>query len=320
MSWFRSEPPRIGLALGGGGARGGIHIGVLKVLEAEGIPVHCVAGTSIGALIGAAYCLEPDAEALERRLMEYLESETFRKARFPFMKEASSKDGDGIFTRISSFVKKEFLLNLALARPYIISKKQFRENLDFFLPDVRVQDARIPFAAVAADLESGEPVVIREGSIRDAVYASCTFPGVVEAVRWQERLLVDGGIVSQVPVGAARELRAERVIGVNVEKCIGESAEDLSGMEIIFRADDILSAELTRVQTQDVDVLIHPGLGNTKWYDFQRMPEYVAIGEWVTQQRITEIRGMLNTRPGDWVRRMREAWRDDRPGRSPRLQ
>jgi NTE family protein len=262
-----------------------------------------VAGTSIGALIGAAYCLEPDAGALERRLQDYLESEVFRRARFNLMAEASGQGKAGIFTRFASFIRKEVMLNLALTRPYLISRERLRENLAFFLPDVGVEDTRIPFAAVAADLETGEPVVIHRGSLLDAVYASCSFPGVVEAVRWQGRLLVDGGVVAQVPVEAARALGAERVIAVNVEKCIGASVDGLSGIDLIFRADDIMGAELTRCQTREADLLIHPGVGDTRWYDFQRMPDYVPVGEKAGLDRLDRLREI--SRPSPWWRRRR---------------
>jgi len=293
MPW-RRNPPRLGLALGGGGARGGIHIGVLKVLEREGIAIGGVAGTSIGALIGAMYAVSRSATAIEHRLHEYLESDLFRKARFNFMAETSTETRFGILRRIASFIKKEFIITLALSRPYLISKEHLLENLGFFIPDVRIDDLDVPFAAVATDLETGEEVVIRRGSLLQAVYASCTYPGVVEAARWAGRLLVDGGVVSMVPVRAARQLGADVVVAVNAERCIGESIEGLSGIEILFRADDIMGAELTRYQTEDAEVLIHPGAGEDRWYDFQKMPQYVSMGEKAAHERIGEIRMALD--------------------------
>lgn len=289
MLFWRRRPPRLGLALGGGGARGGIHVGVLKVLEEAGIPVSCIAGTSIGALVGGFYALSLNAGRLEERIRSYLSSDTFRRARFNLMAQADGLKEAPLFSRIASFIKKEFLLAMALTRPHLIPKEQFQENLAYFIPDVRMEGTRIPFAAMATDLETGEGVLIREGSLRDAVYASCTYPGVVEAVRLQGRLLVDGGVVCMVPVEAARSLGADLVLAVNAEKCIGEEVEGLSGIEVLFRADDIMAAELTRVQTEKADILIHPGVGNIKWYDFQRMPEYIAIGEKAARERLPEI-------------------------------
>lgn len=292
--WRKRSPPRLGMALGGGGTRGGIHIGVFKVLEREGIPVHCVAGTSIGALVGAMYAANQSATAIERRLQEYLDSDAFHKARFNFMAETSAGTRFGILTRIASFIKKEFILTLALSRPHLIPRDRFMESLAFFIPDIRIEDLQLPFAAVATDLETGEEVVIRRGSLLQAVYASCTYPGVVEAVRWGGRLLVDGGVVSMVPVRAARSLGASVVVAVNADRCIGESIEGLSGIEILFRADDIMGAELTRCQTQDADILIHPGVGDAKWYDFQKMPEYAELGERAAQEKARDIKKALD--------------------------
>jgi len=291
--FWRKRPPRLGLALGGGGARGGIHIGVLKVLDEAGIPVSFVAGTSIGALVGAFYALSLSGRKLEERLNSYLSSDTFRRARFNLMAQADGLKDAPLFSRIASFIKKEFLLAMALTRPHLIPREQFLENLAYFLPDVRMEGTRIPFAATATDLETGEAVLIKEGSLRDAVYASCTYPGVVEAVRFGGRLLVDGGVVAMVPVEAVKSLGADLVLAVNVEKCIGEDVEGLSGIEVLFRADDIMAAELTRIQTQKADILIHPGVGNIKWYDFQRMPQYVAVGEKAAREKLPEIRKAL---------------------------
>jgi NTE family protein len=288
--------PKIGLALGGGGARGGIHIGVLKVLEAHEIPIHCVAGTSIGALIGGVYAATKSTQWIEQRLHEYLESETFRKARFDFMATPAVK-GPGFFSRITSLIKMELVLRLALTRPFLICKDRFRESLAFFLDDIRIEEAQLPFAAVAADLETGEEVVLCHGPMIDAVYASCTYPGVVEALRLQGRLLVDGGVISMVPIEAVRWLGADLVIAVNVERCPGMFIEGLSGVQLLFRAEDITVAELTRLKTGDADVLINPGIGDTKWYDFQKMPDYIAIGQEATLAGFPRILEMAKSPP-----------------------
>lgn len=279
----------MGLALGGGGARGGIHIGVLKVLDAEGIPIHSIAGTSIGALVGGFYALCLSATRIEERLLSYLSSQTFKRARFRLMEEAGSKGDAPLFSRLASFIKKEFLLATALTRPYIISKEHFLENLAYFIPDVLTEGTRIPFAAVATDLETGEEVVIKEGSLRYAIYASCTYPGVIEPLRINGRLLVDGGVVAMLPVDAARGLGPDFVLAVNAEKCIGEKVEGLTGIETLFRADDLMAAELTRRQAEKADILIHPGVGDTKWYEFQKMPNYIAIGERAAKEKLPEI-------------------------------
>lgn len=289
--------PKIGLALGGGGARGGIHIGVLKVLEKCQIPVSCIAGTSIGALLGALYSLTLDAGAVEKRLLDYLKSEVFDKARFRFLSGTPSGNEDRLLFRISSFIKKEYILNLALSRPYIYHRDHFLETLSFFLKEVRMEDTLIPFAAVATDLESGEEVILRRGSLLDAVYASATYPGVVEAVRLDGRLLVDGGVSSLIPVEAVRKMGADLVIAVNPELPIATRIDNLSGIEILFRADDIMGAELAAWKSKDADVLIFPGKGDAKWYEFAKAPEYISIGETAAEDKIPEVRRLIRRWP-----------------------
>jgi NTE family protein len=279
---------KIGLALGGGGARGGLHIGVLKILEAHRIPVHCIAGTSIGALIGAAYVQKPNARKIEKRLFEYLQSDLFQHARFRLLCSPSSQEPK-LFGRISSFIKKEYLLNITLARPYIYSRIRFLKHLKYFLADAKIEDMRIPFAAVASDLETGEEVILNRGSLLKAVYASSTYPGVVEAVRLDGRLLIDGGITALVPVEATRRLGADVVIAVNPEPRIDAKIEDPSGLEIIFRADDIMMAELTAWKSRNADVMIFPRKGDAKWYEFSKTPEYIRIGEKAAREKMPKI-------------------------------
>ena len=286
----RNGSARVGLALGGGGARGAVHVGVLKLLEKENIPVDCIAGTSIGSLIGALYAITLNVQAVEKRLEAYLESETFSKMRFDMMSAVSDQQGHGIFTRLSSFIKKGMILTLVLSRPYLISQEKFRENLAFFLQDIRIEDLRLPFAAVTADLETGEEVIITEGPLLDAVYASCTFPGVVEAVRHRGRLLVDGGTVTMVPVEAAKQLGAEVVIAVNAERSVATTIDEISGLDIVFRVDDIMSAALTHCKTKDADILIKPELGDTRWYEIHRMQEFIPVGESAALEHISAIR------------------------------
>lgn len=299
---------KIGLALGGGGARGGIHIGVLKVLEEHRIPIHCIAGTSIGAILGALYSLTQDARAVEKRFSDYLMSEVFDRMRFSFFSGPPSGKEDRLLFRISSFIKKEYILNVALSHSCIYRRDHFLETLSFFLKDVKMEETLIPFAAVATDLESGEEVVLRTGSLLDAVYASITYPGVVEAVRLDGRLLVDGGVTSLVPVEAARKLGADLVIAVNPEPSIAARIENLCGIEILFRADDLMGAELAAVKSKGADVLIFPGRGDAKWYEFERAPEYIPIGEEAAEEKVPEIRRLM--KPGVFKRILKSLHRE----------
>lgn len=295
MSWWRRYfSRRLGLALGGGGARGALHIGVLKALEAEGLAVQAVAGTSIGAVVGALYALTLDADLVEQRLLAYLESDIFKKTRFSQVGEIYSSSKLPFWNRLASFVKKEVLLTLALSRPCLISSEEFRQNIGFFFDDaLRVEDTLVPFAAVATDLETGEPVVIRHGPLIEALYASCTYPGVVEPARLEGRLLVDGGLTAIVPVKAARDLRAGVVVAVNAGPHIQGAIGDVCALDTMLRAEDILLTELARCKTKDADILIHPETEHVGWYDFEQSPLFIPLGEKAAQQKIPEIKAAL---------------------------
>jgi len=181
-----SEGPKIGLALASGGARGSAHAGVLKVLEREGIKVSAVAGTSIGAMVGGAYAAGAPVEWIER---EWLNTNLPRMVRnfFPTFPRAGLSSGG-----------------------------ELRKYLKSVFGDLRIENLKIPFAAVATDVDTGEAVVLREGPLVDALRASTAIPGIFFPVKWKGRILVDGGLVEPLPVRVCRELGAEIVIAVDI--------------------------------------------------------------------------------------------------------
>lgn len=176
----------MGLALGSGGARGAAHVGVLKVLEREGIGVAAIAGSSIGAMVGGAYAAGIPVERIE---------EEWRRASLPQV----------VRTFLPTF-----------PRAGLSSGAELERYLRSIFGDLRIEDLRIPFAAVATDLDTGEAVVIREGPLVEALRASTAIPGIFRPVRWRGRILVDGGLVEPVPVGVCRKLGAGIVVGVDV--------------------------------------------------------------------------------------------------------
>ncbi len=178
--------PKIGLALGSGGARGSAHTGVLKVLEAEGIPISMVAGSSIGSLIGATMAVGIPQEQVEQEWLETSAARVFRSF-LPTFPRAGLSSGNEL---------KKYLARL--------------------LGEVRIEDLTMPYAAVACDMDTGESVVLREGPLVSAVRASTAIPGIFHPMRLGDRLLVDGGLVDPVPIQVCRDLGAEFVIAVDI--------------------------------------------------------------------------------------------------------
>lgn len=179
-------PLKIGLALGSGGARGAAHTGVLKVLEREGIPISMISGSSIGSLVGAAHAAGVPVADIEREWLETGAQRVFRNF-FPAFSLAGWSSG-----------------------------KELHKWLVELLGTGTIEELPMPYAAVACDIDSGESVVLREGPVADAVRASTAIPGVFHPMRYEDRFLVDGGLIDPVPVSVCRELGADYVIAVDI--------------------------------------------------------------------------------------------------------
>jgi len=291
-----SRRPKIGLALGGGGARGIAHIGVLKVLEAEKIPIDIIVGTSIGALVGAVYALKPDAKALETRFSEVLDPKgnlnTGLKLIGKVQWDVASKSD--FLSRIVRIAQKEMFLNFALFRNALLSTDEMRQCVEAFVSDVDIETTKIPFRAAAVDLVSGKQIVLRHGSIVRSVMASCAVPGFMPAVSWENMILVDGGILDPVPVRPVKNGGADRVIAVDVGSCLerGFCIED--GIDTIHRAIEIMSLSLSSYGRQSAEVLLEPEVKETDWTDFPIYEELIRIGEKAAESKIEAIRKMLN--------------------------
>jgi NTE family protein len=254
----------IGLALGGGFARGIVHIGVLKVLEAENIPIGFVAGTSVGALIGAAYCsgVSPaELEAVATRVR-------FRDlARWTF-----SRYGFATNLRMLSFLNN------------LLKVKTFEE-------------LRIPLAVTATDFMTGEGVVFRSGPLADPVRASCAYPGVFLPVTVNGRLLVDGMLAHSLPTAPIREMGADRVLAVSLKTKWTSAEGPKHVFEVIGQcfaiAQNLNGAEARKC----ADLIIEPDVTGYRYDDFGRSAELVALGEASTRAALPEIRKWLEPAP-----------------------
>jgi NTE family protein len=271
-----NRKPRIGIALGAGSARGWAHIGVLQVLvEAEIVP-EIVAGTSIGALVGAVYA-EDDLAGLER----WVSALTWRKVvgYFDFSFGSGLLKGGKLF----GVLRSEFLAK-------------------------DIGELKLPFAVVATDLATGREVWLREGPVADAVRASIAMPGLFTPYPRDHQLLVDGALVNPVPVTLARALDADFVIAVDLSSSrVGRFVHDredrktkMPGMvEVITNSLNIMSVRITRSRMagEPADAVIQPRLGNIGLLEYHRGPEAIAEGRAAAELAIPQIRRLLD----DWT-------------------
>jgi NTE family protein len=282
-----TKSPRIGLALSGGGARGLAHVGVLKVLEEMRVPIHCVTGTSMGAIVGGTFAAGRSPNEMATLVTKADWEGIFRDR--PPRKEISvrRKVDDYLTLFAPEFGVTEDGLTLPKGVIAGVSIESFFRVLA--TPAFGITDFNklpIPFRAMATDIETGESVVLDRGSIAQAMRASMSVPGAIAPVEIDGRLLVDGGIANNLPIDEARKLCADVVIAVNIstppmKRSELTSALSVAGQLVNFLGKQTVDDQLKRLG--DRDVLIAPDLGDISAADFKRADDAIRIGEQATR-------------------------------------
>jgi len=278
----------LGLALGGGAARGLAHIGVLRALERAGIRPDLITGTSIGALVGGAYAGLGDAAKVEERFRGFVASRQFRRTEFDFLKD-SRRDEPSLLYSVSNLIKRGIFYSFSMTRSSFISEENFIHNVYSLVDDLAIGETSIPFFPVAADLETGEEVVLTAGSLRRGVLASSAIPGLLPPVRINGRVLIDGGWVSKVPVLAAFRQGADMVVGVDISPELDDTRELRKGFDILVRANAIKAEALKNFQCKLVDVLIRPKVGQVHWADFSGALCLIDEGDRAATLKVPDI-------------------------------
>ncbi len=278
---------KVGLALGGGGARGLAHLGVLQVLEEEKIPIDVISGTSMGAIIGALYAYNPDINTVMTKVRACVETGSFRALMFDLNKE---KDREGLLYKFSGFIKRAYLSTIIKTRLSVISKDRIENVINELLPDIEIRKLGIPFAATATNLFKGEEIVIEDGPLRKAVLGSASIPGILPPVEWNGDLIADGGSVSECPINGCRKLGADIVIAVNVKSRKRYLDKLDNGLEVISRANYITGTKLNDLNLLAADIVINPAVGNIHWANFKRIDYCAKRGERAVWSKLEQIK------------------------------
>jgi NTE family protein len=284
---------KIGLALGGGGARGLAHIGVMRVLEREKIRPDLIVGTSMGAIVGGALASGMKVGELEQRVASFLESNLYKSSELKAMGDAESGEEQSLSRRIQSYFKTKIRLAQAIYRPSILQLRDIEEFINFFIPDIQIEETVIPFRAVATDLESGKLVVLKKGPLRRSILASSAIPGALPPVEINGRQLSDGGIICVVPVSCALEEGADVVIAIAVDRDISLVSGLQTAVDIYVRAGEIQGFHLERYDLENTDIVIRPELGTTHWTDFSQPKKLISLGELAAIDSLPEIRRLV---------------------------
>jgi NTE family protein len=255
---------RVALVLGGGAARGFAHVGVIRILEQEKIPIHLIVGTSVGSLIGGLYAADPSSANLEWLAFSIEKEDIFDYS------VVYSRMGPVQGDRLEKFVQTK-------------TKGRNLEQL------------KIPFYPVATDLITGQTWVFERGSLARAIRASSAIPGVFQPVEINGRTYVDGGVTNNLPVDVARARGADIIIAVNIQKRINHPQIG-SLIDVILQSIDIMGRELVLYKCRDVDVLIEPNVGDVGMTDFSQKKRLMDAGMQAARQALPRIRQLLAER------------------------
>lgn len=265
MAENKVQKKKVGLALGGGGAKGLAHIGVIKEIERAGLEISYITGTSMGALVGAWYAATKDIKALEDLFLSV------------------KKDG---MNTASKIVRKR--------DGSIFKDSSIPDFLEDHFKKFNFEDCKIPFKAIATDVKNGAQIILEKGSIADAVRASTALPVIFSPVQIDGHLLMDGGFVNPVPADVVKDMGAEFVIAVDVSsRWLNLSEEHLNVLHthaLIAAAMSVVEFQIaSRVLVGNADVVLRPNVLNHSWLDFGGARELIAHGEVEAHQKISEI-------------------------------
>jgi NTE family protein len=257
---------KIGLALGGGAAKGFAHIGVIKALEKAGINIDFISGTSMGALVGGYYAATKDLVTLENIALDIKKSDFFSMRDLLKKRDGALFRGEPIADRL----KKE-------------------------LGDFKIENCEIPFTAVTTSIKNGDEIRLSSGNLADAIRASIAIPLIFSPVEIEGKLLMDGGLVNPVPADVVKEMGAEYAIAVDVSSRWLETPEEMISIKdmysIISQSLSVLEYQLAKnVLKQSADIVIKPPIFHYHWFEFENAAEIIKIGEKETNLRLREIR------------------------------
>lgn len=283
---------KIGLVLGGGGARGLAHIGVLQALQAHGIKIDIIVGTSMGALVGAVYAQHPDADFVERKFRDFFvndKSNTFGGVKF---RRANVYEPEDLLQQVSREIKRRVVINLAAHRKGLFKSERLDTLIHYLVEKGSIEDTTIPFACASVDITKGHEVIFKKGDIHMALSASSAVPGFIPPVDYNGSQLVDGSVCNNFPIEIARELGADIVLAVNVSSTF-ESGDVDNVVDIIIRASAAATFKLNELALRSADYVITPPIGKIYWTDFEQIDSLIENGMSETLRSIDSVREMV---------------------------
>ena len=278
--------PKIGLALGGGGPKGLAHIGVIKVLVKNGIPIDFIAGTSAGAMVGGMYAYSKDITTLEQHFL-----------------------GKNWIQMLSYFADPSF-------KGGFIQGNRMEEFLQEYLQSTTFEKTKIPFRATAVDLQTGLLNELREGNLSTAIRASCAIPMLFRPVEIDKHLFVDGGLLSSVPVQTVKKMGADIVIAVQLNRYY-EPTRDLKTLNILEVGEyalNLVERHIAEGEITKADLIIHPKVAHVHWNNFiqqDKRENGILLGEEAANESVLRIKmkvaeNNITRTLNSWIKRIKK--------------
>ena len=291
-------PRSVSVALGAGGARGISHLGVMQAIQEMGLKLDHLCGISIGAVAGALCAVDADIKRVQAKALAFVDSPEFKRHRSQMFATTPAKGYDsgssGWLKRVKQLISSHQKVTRALRGVSILPEHVLKQVVETLLPDIGIEETLRPLSIVAVDLLSGKRVELREGSLREAVRASSSIPGVFPPVPWGDMLLCDIGVFEAVPAITARHHAKDLAVAVDVSNGIVPIEGCKNILEVFNRMQSLAEYELRHHSLGHADVIIKPSVGGRAWFDFESRERLISMGYEAGKEQLAAL-----VTPGD---------------------
>ncbi|MDH4262965.1 MAG: patatin-like phospholipase family protein [Spirochaetia bacterium] len=295
----KNTPYRISLNLGGGGARGLAHIGVLRALEENEIEFDILIGVSMGALIAANYAYYKSAGKVQNLIANHIESADFKKSLLgtwrPAESDAQSSRSRRLMMKFSRLYKQTEIYGRLFLSTGMLDKDDIIEAVYPIIPNIDFDELNMPFSCIAVNLENGNRRIFNQGSVRTAVLASLSMPLVFPPVEINGNLYTDGGIVDRVGVDSAFDIGVKKIIAVDVSNDFFAKKKIKTALDIMLRSEEISAKYRKNYQLKQAAIIIRPIQDSIHWADYHNYKNIIQAGYESTIEKIKEIKRLVRT-------------------------